>query len=82
MEEIQMPTHCVVCKKKFNHWKFWWEIEKWWLRRTEISLLWENCCSSKCYERLLEKLLKEWRTPPAERVSLEIDCRGSGKEKG
>ena len=57
MTEIKMPTHCIICGKKFNRWKFWWELEKIWLRITEVSLLWENCCSEKCYGLLLEKIM-------------------------
>jgi len=32
-------------------------IGKIWLRITEVSLLWENCCSEKCYRLLLEKIM-------------------------
>lgn len=53
---IDKPNNCAVCGKPLR-WNLFWELDKWWLRHTEISLLWENCCSSKCYERLLETLL-------------------------
>ena len=47
---------CVICEKKYR-WNLFWELEKFSLRLTELSLLWDNCCSEKCYEDLLEGLL-------------------------
>lgn len=47
---------CFVCRK-LCRWNLFWEIQKWYLRITEISYLWENCCSSKCYQRLLAQIL-------------------------
>jgi len=51
-----LPTKCIVCGKSLPG-GLLWRVEKVWLRLTEVSYLWENCCRSKCYETLLEKLL-------------------------
>lgn len=47
---------CVICGKDLRF-SLLWELEKFWLRLTEVSLLWGNCCSEKCYVLLLEKLI-------------------------
>jgi hypothetical protein len=54
-------VECTVCKAEYKF-NLFWEIHKWWLRTTEFSLLWENCCSKKCYTKLLEKLISgKWK---------------------
>lgn len=52
-----MRPVCIICGK--NEQTFGWVIHRWFLRRTEISMLWENCCCEKCYEKLLVGLLNK-----------------------
>lgn len=50
-------TQCIVCGSKEQ--TFDWVLHRLILRLTEKSLLWENCCSSRCYERLLIAILSK-----------------------
>ena len=52
----KLKMNCVICNKTYK-WNLFWELEKFLLRTTEVSLLWENCCSEKCYRELLERLI-------------------------
>lgn len=52
---------CVVCNKKYGF-NLLWDLEKFWFRITEKSLLWENCCSGECYFELLTNIVSgKWK---------------------
>lgn len=50
---------CIYCGKDMTKWNlflgFFWKFQ---LRLTEISQIWEKCCSYKCYGLELEKELR------------------------
>lgn len=52
--------NCVYCGKEITKWDlflgWFWKFP---LRMNEISQIWEECCSYKCYGRELEKRIKE-----------------------
>ena len=52
--------NCTYCGKQITKWDlflgWFWKLH---LRVSEISQIWERCCSYKCYGLELERLLKE-----------------------
>jgi len=56
VRSVNAPEFCAMCGRP-NRGHFWWSLHKVYLRLTEVSLLWENCCSGECYCKLLEGLL-------------------------
>lgn len=51
---------CIYCGKEISKWDlfcgFFWKMR---LRLNEVSQVWEDCCSEKCYGKQLERLLGE-----------------------
>jgi len=60
MENSYNTNTCLYCKKYVTKWQdflgFFW---KFMIRITEVSMIWEYCCSYKCYGKQLEKMIKE-----------------------
>jgi len=52
--------NCIYCKKEITKWQiflgWFWKLP---MRINELSQIWEECCSSKCYELELEKEIRE-----------------------
>lgn len=53
-------SRCIYCDKTTTTWDlflgFFWKFP---LRWSEVSQIWEHCCSYKCYELELERQLNE-----------------------